>query len=259
MKKLGLLLTVLAVSACVRAGDHGYLSVRNALVERFNGYNVSFYHDDGPKLVKSEYIEEKNYRPDEKMVAYRGYSVLNNKIYRKDYYSQHYFKADKNAMMDTSSLPHKIKAGEVFKLIGYATIDGKRYRLFPGDLNDFVIFVDENGRIWNKMGQIRNDSYVVLLNTEFFVKPENVRIVEVSSAKTEQTKPIKGFDVKYEGVRLDRIWFTFFDYSDSQNSGKFEEISFPNKPGLIEINGVGFRVLHADNDKVEYMVIKEDK
>lgn len=259
MKKLGLMLTVLALSGCLRAGDHGYLPIRNTMVERLSGYDISFYHDDGPELVKSEYIEEKNYKLNEKMVAYRGYSVLNNKIFRKDFYSQHYFKANKDAVMDTSSLPHKIKSGEIFKLIGYATIDGTRYRLFPGGLDGFVIFTDENGKIWDKMGQIRNDSYVVLLNTEFFVKPDDVKIVELSTSKTEQTKPLKGFDVKYEGVKLDRIWFTFFDYSDSQNSGKFEEISFPNKPGLIEINGVGFRVLHADNDKVEYMVIKEDK
>lgn len=259
MKKIAVFLSVLALSSCVNAGDNGWWKTRNTMVERLNGYDVRFYDDKSPELVKTEYVDEKNYKLNEKMTAFRGYSVVNNKIYRKDFYEQEYAKANKNGFMDSSSLPHKIKDGEIYKYIGEITVDGKVYRLVSTGFENFVLLVEKDGTIYERMGQVRNDSYVVLLNTEFYLKPEDVKLLPVKTSRTEQTKPLKGFDVKYNGVKLDRVWFTYLDYGASQDSGTFEDISFPNKSGLIEINGIGFRILHVDNDRIDYMVIKEDK
>ena len=50
------------------------------------------------------------------------------------------------------------------------------------------------------------------------------------------------------------------DYDqDYNNGGEFEKISFPNKPGLIMLNGKGLRVLKADKDTITYMVLTDEE
>ena len=52
--------------------------------------------------------------------------------------------------------------------------------------------------------------------------------------------------------------FTYYDYSSSGgDNGRFENISFPNKQGLIDIYGVGIKVLHAGSQKIDYILMPE--
>jgi hypothetical protein len=70
----------------------------------------------------------------------------------------------------------------------------------------------------------------------------------------------KGYEVKYGGLKLDRVWFDYLDYDkNNQNGGVFEKISFPNMPGLITINGVNMRVLDANEDTLTYIILSDDK
>ena len=43
---------------------------------------------------------------------------------------------------------------------------------------------------------------------------------------------------------------------DDNDGGQFERINFPNKPGLITINGKGLRVLKADDEAITFMILK---
>jgi hypothetical protein len=49
----------------------------------------------------------------------------------------------------------------------------------------------------------------------------------------------------------------FIKLSINPKEGRFENISFPNKPGLIDIYGVGIKVLHAGNQKLDYILMPE--
>ena len=89
MRKLCMLLTLSMLAGCVYAGDISIWDSRKNFFDILNGYKISFY-DNEPKLLKSEFIDEKNFKLNESMTAYKGYSVLNNKVYRKDFYSQIY-------------------------------------------------------------------------------------------------------------------------------------------------------------------------
>ena len=242
---------------CISSGPHNFFGARNDLVESFSTYSVELY-DREPRLVKTELIEEKNFKLNTNLTAYKGSSVLNNKIYRKDYYRQEQLKADKDAVLNSASVPLVIKADKPLNIIGETDVDGVRYRLLPTQQEGFVMLVDSSGKIYRKIGQLR-DGRLSLLLPDFLPAPEDVRFFPVKTAKTEQTKPTAGFDVKYDGVRLDRVWFTYFDYSGSAdgNRGTFENISFPAKPGLVTIDGIGFRILSADDKKIDYVVIKD--
>lgn len=255
MRKIYLVLAVLGLSSCVYAGEYNILSSRKDIFTKLNGYNINFYNHE-PELIKTEYIHEKNYKLNETMTAYRGYTVISNKTYRKDFYRSEFVKADKNLILYTASIPQKYKAAEKMQLIGDVLIDGVEYRLVPSSLKDFVVLIDERGNIYKHMGQIKGNT-LVIMEPVYYPHPEDAKIVNVDTIKTEQTKPISGYDVKYSGIKLDRIWFTYLDYAfDNSNRGTFEEISFPNKPGLIKVEGIGIRILDASNERISYQILK---
>ncbi|MBR6663916.1 MAG: hypothetical protein IKL33_03710 [Alphaproteobacteria bacterium] len=252
MKKICLFVTVMMLSACFRAGSYDILSQRNDIFTMWNGYKIRYYNNE-PQLIDTQVIEENNFNLNVAQTVYKGNSVLISKSYTRDFYSEIFVKANKRGSLNSSSLPVPIYADKNYEMIGQITIDGKVYRLLPAVMDDYVILIDADGRFYNKMGQIRS-GYVVLLDTEMFPYPADLRMVDVTSSRTEDTTAVKGFDVRYDGVKLDRIWFTYMDY-DEVEAGTFKEMSFPDKPGLITINNVGLRVLKADNEKITYMVI----
>jgi len=107
--------------------------------------------------------------------------------------------------------------------------------------------------LYGRIGQVKDD-HLILIDTEFFPYPADLKMQKMTAAYSEQSESITGYDVRYDGIKLDRIWFTYMDYSQPQG-GDFQNLSFPNKSGLININNIGFRVLKADNGKITYMVL----
>lgn len=258
MKKIILFVAVFMLSGCVYAGDWSdkLFGPRKDVFAAAQGYWISYY-DQEPELTKSEMVNEKNYRLNQSMSAPRGYSVLNNKIYRKDVYREVAVRPNKNGALSSASIPYKFTVDDKFDLLGEISIKGQRYRLVASDIPDYVFLINDQGEFYDKMGQIRS-GFVILMDPDYLARPEDLKLVNVVSTKTNQTKPVQGFDVKYDGVNLDRLWFTYFEFDDrNATDGRFKKLSFPNKPGLIEINGVGIRVLNADDDKIEFMVVRE--
>ena len=92
--------------------------------------------------------------------------------------------------------------------------------------------------------------------TEYVITPNDVVFREVVKSSTVQSRPVRGFDIKFDGVKAGRMWFTYLDYEGSNNNGRFEQYNFPAKPGLVEIKGIGIRVIEVDDNKIEYMVVK---
>jgi len=252
MKKIYLCITLLLLSACVNAGSYDFFSKRNDIFTIWNGYKITYYNNE-PQLLKTEQIEENNFKYNVALTVYKGNTVLNSSSYFIKYYSELFVRANKKGSLNSSSLPVPIEADKNYEMIGQITIDGKVYRLLPAVMEDYVTLIDENGYFYNRMGQIRS-GYVILLDSELFPYPADLKMVNVATSKTEETEKVRGFDVRYDGIRLDRIWFTYMSY-DNMEEGSFKEISFPNKPGLITIDDINFRVLKADDEKITYMMI----
>ena len=144
-------------------------------------------------------------------------------------------------------------------MIGEVSIDGERYALIPADTKNFVVLVDAKGVPYHRMGQIRNDR-LALLNTFFMPYPENFVFEPVTLAQSEQTTPVKGFDIKYGGLKSGYVTFIYYRYDVPSNdglhdSGEFEVFSYPNKPGTIDVNGVGLRILEARKESIDYMIL----
>lgn len=254
MKKLLILCSLIYVSACVYAGDVNVLGARNNWIESFQSYSIRYWTKE-PKLVKTQMINEKSFKKDQILTAFKGYSVLSDKTFERSYYVTEKIKANMNVTLSNSSAPYRVKANEVREIIGTSVIDGIEYRLVPTDLADFVLLIKPDGEIWRKTGRIKNGRLVVL-RQDFVSSNPKFRFEPVFITTTNQGRPVKGFDIKYDGIRLDRMWFTYFDYA-TEVAGGFREYSFPAKPGLLTIGEVKLRVLFADNQKIDYMVLAD--
>lgn len=256
MKKLLALLSLFSLTACVYAGDVSVLDSRKGWVEWFSSYPIDFY-DGSERLVKSEMVTEDSYPNNQILTAYVGYTVVDVKTYRKDFFATEYLRANMKGVLNSASVPVVFEKNERKKVIGEVEIDDVSYLMVPTSLKDFVALVKRDGTVWHKMGQIRHGR-LVLLDPDFLIFPESFRFEPLVSSRMVQTEPVKGFDIKYEGIKLDRMVFTYMSYADAQGDrGSFENLTYPDKPGLIDINGVGIKVLHAGNQKLDYIIIKK--
>ena len=257
MKKFGLLSLVVLLTACSSLQGKSWWDERRTFVESFSTYPIVFY-DNGEKLINTEYVSEKSVKSNEILTAYVGYSVVSDKIYQIKHYETNLVKANVEGFMNSASVPGRIPAGKPMSVIGAVQIDGVEYRLIPSELDSFVYMVKPDGSFFDEMGQIR-DGRLAILEATFVPSPENLRMEPVKVTRSEQTKPVRGFDIKYQGTNLDRMMFTFYDYSKYQNadSGEFEDINFPLARMTVNINGVKIKVLNADKHKLEYILLED--
>ena len=258
MKKIGLCVLALLMSACASMNGKSWWDARRVFVERFSTYPIVFY-EDGEKVVSDELISEKSVNANEILTAYVGYSVVSDKVYQVKKFETVQLRANVDGFMHSASVPGRIPAGKTLQVIGTTEIDGVEYRLIPSEWNTFVYMLKPDGTLYDEMGQIR-DGRLTILDATFVPSPDNFRIEPIKVSRTEQTTPVKGYDIKYQGVNLDRMVFTYYDYAQSQSDdqGTFEELSFPVSRTVVDINGVKIKVLNADKQKLEYILLPDN-
>lgn len=258
MKKISALIALFSLSGCLYAGDISVLESRKSFVERWSSYPITYF-DQGSKLVKTEYITDKGMPVNEVLTAYKGYTVVDAKTYRKDFYAAEYLRPNMDGALNGASIPVVFKKNDLKQVVGQVVIDDESFLLVPTykDKSDFMVLVRRDGSLSRRLGQIRYKR-LVLLDADYIPYPADLRLEPVTTSRTEQTEPVKGFDIKYEGIKADRMAFTYLDYANSQgDSGRFENLSYPNKPGIINIRGVGIKVLDAGKQKLDYIILKK--
>lgn len=256
MKKALVLCSLFYLSSCVYAGEVDVMGSRRSFFDSFQSHSIDF-RDNSPHLVKTEYINEKSFKRNEILTAFKGYSVLSDKTFVRSYYVTEKVRAVGNVVLSNVSAPYHFKNNETMNILGYTWIDGVKYSLVAtNELPNYVVlFNSESGKLYNQTGHIK-DGRLVLLRQDFVPSNPDFRFEPVFTTTTEQTKPIKGFDIKYDGLRLNRMWFVYYDYASS-TSGGFKEYDFPKKPGLLTIGNVKIRVLAVDDQRIDYMVLAD--
>ncbi|MFV0626311.1 MAG: hypothetical protein ACK5N8_03040 [Alphaproteobacteria bacterium] len=245
MKKFTGMLAVVFLSGC-----SWYEATTN-----IDSQMISFY-DGSPTLSSSEYITDNSYPKGQVLTAYKGFTVVDRKTFRKEVYRSEEVRATSDGEMAGASVPLKFKVNEIRKAIGQVQLRDGAYMLLEADMPNYVILVNQEGEVYNKIGVIKN-SRLTLLETSYRITPRNFHFEVVSKSSSVQTRPVKGFDIKYEGINLDRLVFTYYDYSKSDGAtGYFENITFPQSQQIIEIDGSGFKVLKATPSKLDYIIIK---
>ena len=236
MKKIAMLSWAWMVSSCIRAGGNDFFPQRRQFIEDLQTTPITYYYDS-MKLVKTELVTERNFPENKVLSAGVGYSVVDDKTYRKVYYAR--------------DVVRPISDG-VF-------VDGQRFALVPTSDKELVLLIDEEGKPYNKLGQIRNDR-IILINDRLFIHPKDFGFETVMLSKSEQTTPLKGFDIKYGGLRGGYISFIYYKFDAPSNDGKhdsgeFEVLSYPNRPGPVDVKGIKIKIVDAKTDSLDYMIL----
>jgi len=260
MKKFAFVACILVLSSCIRAGGNNFLPQRNELIEMLQSEPITYY-DNSMRQVKTEILTERNFPENRVLTAAVGYSIVDDKTYRKVYFAREVLRANTNGGLTSIGYPVEYKKHQQVEMIGEVYLDDVRYALVPSGDKGFVVLVDGEGHLYPRLGQIRNDRLVLLISN-FIVYPDNFAFEPVILSKSEQTTPIKGFDIKYGGLRNGYVTFIYYRYDAPSNdglhdSGEFEVLSFPNKNKLVDIKGVKIKIIEARKDTLDYMILEK--
>lgn len=258
MKKVILLSCMLTLTACIRAGGNNFFPSRNQFVEDLQTMPITYY-DNSMKMVKTELVTERNFPENTVLSAGVGYSVVDDKAFRKNHYARDVVRVICDGALDTNLAPIRYKKSQQLDLIGEVFVDGQRLALVPTENEKYVVLIDAEGKPQRKMGQIRNNR-LVLIDANLFAYPEDFAFETVMLSKVEQTTPLKGFDIKYGGLRGGYVSFIYYNFDTPSNdgqhdSGEFEVIAFPNRPGPVDVKGVKINIINATKDALDYMIL----
>jgi len=258
MKKIAILSCALMLSSCIRAGGNDFFPQRRQFIEDLQTTPITYY-DNSMKLVKTELDTERNFPENKVLSAGVGYSVVDDKTYRKVYYARDVVRSVSDGVLSSRTLPIEYKKSQQFDLIGEVFVDGQRFALVPTSDEELVLLIDEEGKPYNKLGQIRKDR-IILINDRLFVYPKDFGFETVMLSKSEQTTPLKGFDIKYGGLRGGYVSFIYYKFDAPSNDGKhdsgeFEVLSYPNRPGPVDVKGIKIKIVDAKTDSLDYMIL----
>lgn len=258
MKKIIIcLLACLSLNACVKAGDFDLLPVRTKIFNKYRGYGIDFY-DNKEVLLSEGKIHENDYELNKAVTVKKGENVLNDTIMDKVTYQRIFAKFNKKGVLNNNLYPMNVNADDEYTIVGWTTINNDRYTLVKTSLDDYVFLFDKDGVVYKKCGKIDGER-LILLEDPVFVYPSDLKMKVVNKMRDDISAVRSGYQVKYGGVKFDRIFFDYLEFDSNSNTrGEFKQINFPNKPGLIVINGIGLRVLNADDRAITYMILADD-
>ncbi len=256
MKKfLTVLACILVITSCIRAGDYDLLPFRKSLINSIRGYKISDFSDDVYK--GTENIRENEVVMNKALTARKGETILSDKIFDKSIYEKTIFMPNVTGTLQ-GAFAMKLNARKTYSVDKWVKIDGVKYYLLYSNIGNSYFLFDDEGNFYEHEG-IDREGTLQIMQEVVMRYPSNLKMTKTIETRDEISNVRNGYEVKYGGAKLDRIWFDYLTYDGSDSSGNFEKISFPNKPGLITINGKGLRVISADDNKITYMVLKNDE
>ncbi len=254
MKKFVLLSCMLVLSSCISAKSHDVWDSKQ-MFAFFKGYKVSLYDWD-MKKVSSDYVTEME--PDINTVhsAMVGYPVAVNKIMQRDEYAENFVRPSIDGVIGNVSVPFKYYKNQTYKIVGEVTVDGVRYALLPTNIENVVLLLNEDGTFARICGELKGSS-LIIIGEDYIPTPRQLRMVPVRKSSAVQSHPVKGFEIKYGGMELGKILFLYLDYSkQNADKGEFENIYVDPGQELVNIKGVGIKILFADENRLDYMITK---
>ena len=254
MKILKVLGLVVFLGGCIHAGPISFFESRDKFVSDMSSLPIDYLDDTGPKLIKSETVTDTGFPKDKLLTAYKGYPVVDTKTYARNYYVQDSIVAPKDAQLVSGLSPMTINANKRYDVIGQVEIDDALYSAVATGASRMVYLVDNAGKLYQHLGVIKNDRLVVLTETKYMTSPEDFKFESVSATKVVQSEMIRGFEIRYDGIKLDRIVFTVMEY-DNGEAGSFSNFNFPKRPGVVNIRGLKIKIFEANDSKIEYMIV----
>ena len=246
--------SLLLLSGCIRADHYDLLPMKD-IVDNMRSYSV--YEFKTEKNTGTVNARDNEIVMNKALTVRKGEAVLSDKFYDKTSFEKIAFIPNKRGSLHSLTQQFNIDPRQEISSDKYTKIDGKKYYLLDAGLDGYNYLFDEDGVFYNYAALLKDDDLFLLEGEEVMAYPVDLKMKKITQTRDEISNVRKGYEVKYAGADLGRIWFDYLSY-DGDASGKFDHISFPNQPGLITINGNGLRVLKADDDKITFMILTHE-
>ena len=257
MKKIFIGLAVLALSSCYYLKGDYTLGRRNTFNDFFYTYNIRYYAPDEFASSEIETEEISNLKPGAVRFAQAGGLVVSSKILEKEVYSEGYVRPNKKGALVSYTVPVEFSDERVYKIIGETEINGKIYRLLEPNRIDDVVLIDDNGKIYHRVGRIYNDR-LALIETSFLLEPDDLVFDNAAKHKFDGEGVVTSVEIRYEGLKDSRMVFTLNliepDGHLSVEEQKTYTFSMYDKE--VSIDGTEIEILNVDDGGIEYRLLK---
>lgn len=226
----------------------------------YKSWPIKFYNNL-PETESSQNtlqtIPTREYPYDTAVSADRGQRMFDSETYsvQKNSYEGAY-SASEDGILYTINKEVYLTKDEPLYPIGEVKIADEYCLLFEPEHDRSIILVDQQGHILPANGYIYKNE-LVLSKEQTQISPHNLVITPITEGEEFTTNPQMEFEIIYNGTENNVMSFTYVDHRDQAvGRNSKQRFAFPTTQNLININGIKFRVLYADENRIEYMIIK---
>lgn len=204
----------------------------------------------------SETVYQRNYVLNERMTARVGETVLRVQAFRKENFVSHKMRLDKAVNVKTAFEKFTMPAGE-YPVYGSFEMNNETFFVLP-ERKHVYILVNMSGELQPRfLYAMKNSDKVSVFPDKAEFTPANVRMKR--AAFSNQAKiPFMDFEVVYDGIKNNQIVLFHKDSVPGTDgaAGSFETYVYPADATMISVDGALLRIIRADKEKLEFIVIK---
>ena len=204
-----------------------------------------------------ETVYQTNYVLNETRVVGIGDPVIRVRAFRKDNFTtrQMILEHPVKVKIGTEEMTLPAKKYPVFGIFEYGS---ETFYVLP-KYKRYFFMINMRGELQSMfLYEIKDSEKVTILNEKAKFSPSSARLKRYSYS-TQETVPFQDYEVVYDGVKNNRIVLFYKDAVPGTDggTGSFDTQSYPADSTMISVRGRLVRVLHADRDRMTYIVLKE--
>lgn len=250
--------TVLLLASCAFIPDEWYEDSQSAreIAGPVRSYSILPPPAD-TIYTGQDTIYETNYELNVTRVAKTGDPIIRVQAFKKDNFTTKEMMLERPVTVTIEREEMKLPAKK-YPIFGVFEYGDKTYYVLP-KYKEYYFLINMRGEFQPMfLYEIKNSDKVTILNEKAKFSPENVKMKRYSYS-TQETIPFLDYEIVYDGVKNDRIVLFYKNAVPGTDggAGSFDTESYPANSTLISVHGRLIRVLHADNNQMTYIILKE--
>ncbi len=207
-------------------------------------------------FLGTETVWQRNYILNKRMIAHIGDPVLRVQGFTKQTYVTGRMILNEPVEFKTDLEYIKLPARE-YQIYGMFEMNGDSFFVLPPQ-NNIYMLADMSGVIQPRfLYRIRNSEKVTLFRDKAKITPKSVRLKRITESFENKT-PFVDYEVLYDGIKNNQMTFFFKRAVPGTNGeqGSFESLAYPKDSTMISLQGAMLRIIRADKEKLEFIVLK---
>ena len=247
-----------ALSSCVLVPDSWFNDASNEKLFDSSAARSYTIMPPPPETIfnGTETVYQRNYILNKRMIAHVGDPVLRIQAFTKQNYVKSKMMLEEPVDFQTAFEHIKMPARE-YPIFGMFELDGESYFVLPPQGNIYLL-ADMSGVIQQRfLHQIRDSEKVSVFREKGKLTPKRPRLKRISESFENKT-PFVDYEVLYDGIKNNQITFFFKHAVPGTNGeqGSFESLAYPKDATFISLAGAQIRIIRADKEKLEFIVLK---